>query len=75
MAMGTVGIRMSDEEKEWINTFAEFNGTTFSELVRSWIKERIEDELDNRELADAVANDDGARYSHEEVFSRTGANL
>jgi len=69
MPMATVGIRLSDEEKQWVKAFADVNGTTFSEQVRTWITERIEDELDSKELAEAVASDDGVRYSFEEVFS------
>lgn len=61
MAMTASAIRFEPEEKSWIAAFAEMNGTTFSAQVRQWTLERLEDEMDARDLALAVEEDDGAR--------------
>ena len=63
MAMTASAIRFNPEEKEWITAFANMNGTTFSAQVRQWTLERLEDEMDARDLADAIAHDDGERIS------------
>lgn len=72
MAMTASAIRFAPEEKEWISAFAEMNGTTFSAQVRTWALERLEDELDARDLADAIAEDDGARANWRDVKKSLG---
>lgn len=67
MAMTASAIRFAPEEKEWITSFAEMNGTTFSAQVRQWTLERLEDELDARDLQTAINEDDGTRVSWDEV--------
>lgn len=59
MAMTASAIRFAPEEKEWITSFAEMNGITFSAQVRQWALERLEDELDARDLKEAVEVNDG----------------
>ncbi|MEG0303920.1 type II toxin-antitoxin system RelB family antitoxin [Gordonibacter sp.] len=61
MAMTASAIRFAPEEKEWITSFAEMNGNTFSSQVRKWALERLEDEMDARDLAQALKDDDGER--------------
>ncbi len=61
MAMTASAIRFEPEEKSWIAAFAEMNGTTFSAQVRQWTLERLEDEMDARDLALAIEEDDGSR--------------
>jgi len=63
MAMTPSAIRFAPEEKEWIASFAKMNDLTFSAQVRQWTLERLEDELDARDLTEALAADDGARVS------------
>lgn len=63
MAKTVSAIRFSDDERAWITTFAEMNGETFSGQVRRWTLERLEDELDARDLAEAIAADDGERIA------------
>ena len=67
MAMVPSAIRFKPEEKEWITTFAEMNGTTFSAQVRLWTLERLEDEMDARDLKIAIDEDDGERRSWSQV--------
>ena len=48
------------------------NGSTFSAQVRQWTLERLEDELDARDLAQALEEDDGARISWNEAKADLG---
>ena len=58
MSMSASAIRFEPEEKEWIKTFAKMNGNSFSSQVRQWALERLEDELDARDLLDAIKTND-----------------
>ena len=64
MAMTATAIRFADDEREWIQAFADFTGQTFSEVVRESVLERIEEAADS----EALAEDDGKRYSMDEVM-------
>ena len=57
MTTSTSTISFNKQEREWITTFAKLNSLTFSEQVRSWTLERLEDELDAKDLKDALEND------------------
>ena len=70
--MATLTIRMSDGEAELAKRFAAFEGKTFSEFARESIMERIEDFLDVQELERAIAEDDGVRYTLDEVKGELG---
>ncbi len=72
MAMTASAIRFEPEEKEWISAFAEMNGTTFSAQVRQWTLERLEDEMDARDLKQAIDDDDGSRTGWSNVKSELG---
>lgn len=72
MAMTASAIRFAPEEKEWIAAFAEMNGATFSAQVRQWTLERLEDELDARDLAQAIEEDNGARIAWRDVKAELG---
>ncbi len=74
MAMKASAIRFDQDEREWISAFAKLNGTTFSAQVRQWTLERLEDELDARDLADAIRLDDGERLSMDEVLAMCEAS-
>jgi hypothetical protein len=58
MSKTVTAIRFEPEEKEWIEAFANLNGVTFSAQVRQWALERLEDEMDSRDLQKAVADSD-----------------
>lgn len=72
MPLAPSAIRFNSEEKEWITAFANMNGNTFSKQVRLWVLERLEDELDARDLKQAIAEDNGERYTLEEIKSELG---
>ena len=72
MAMTASAIRFEPEEKEWITAFAKLSGKTFSAQVREWTLERLEDELDARDLLDAISHDDGERISWDDAKVELG---
>ena len=60
-------IRWKPEEREWVQSCAAFEGVTFSEFVREAVFEKVEDMADVAAYKDAVDQDDGVRYSMNEV--------
>jgi hypothetical protein len=69
MSTATFTVRLPEEEKRLISDYARVFGISVSELARQSIMERIEDEIDTRELLEAIREDDGVRYSMEDVMS------
>lgn len=61
-------IRLPEEEKRIISGYASSFGITVSELARKSVMERIEDEIDTRDLLEAIEEDDGTPYSMSEVM-------
>lgn len=72
MVMTASAIRFEPNEKEWISAFAKMNGTTFSAQVRQWTLERLEDEMDARDLKKAIEEDDGQRISWSDAKEELG---
>ncbi len=60
-------IRWKPEEKNWIQNCAAFEGVTFSDFVRNAVLEKIEDMADVQAYTQAIKDDDGERYSMDEV--------
>ena len=69
MSAATFTVRLPEEEKRLISDYARVLGISVSELARQSIMERIEDEVDTRELLEAIREDDGVRYSMEDVMN------
>ena len=69
MSTATFTVRLPEEEKRLISDYARVLGISVSELARQSIMERSEDEVDTRELLEAIREDDGIRYSMEDVMS------
>jgi len=68
MAKTATAIRFDAEEKAWIQSYADMQGLSFSEVVRNAILEKIEDAADIQAFNKALAEDDGTRYSTDEVL-------
>lgn len=66
--MGIMTIRMSDEDAALVRKFAKFKGVTISDFARSAILEKIEDSYDLEELHRAMAEDDGQRFSIDDIL-------
>ena len=68
MAMEATTIRFEPEEKSWIQASADFVGRTFSDVVREAALEAVEAAADRQAYQDALAADDGIRYSTDDVM-------
>lgn len=66
--MPTMTIRMNADDAELVRKFAEFEGMTISDFARSAILEKIEDSYDLEELRQAIAEDQGERFSINEIL-------
>lgn len=69
MAMEATAIRFAPEEKSWIQSYADFCGKTFSDVVREAVLEKVEDAVDLEAYTEALEVDDGIRYSTDEVMN------
>ena len=67
-ATATLAIRLPEEEKRLISDYASAFGTSVSELVRRSVMEKIENEIDTRDLLEAMEEDDGERYTMADVM-------
>lgn len=70
--MTTITMRMNDIDAEMVRKYARFEGKTISDFVRDAVFEVIEDKEDLAALRTAIAEDDGTRYSHDEVLAELG---
>ena len=68
MAMEATTIRFEPEEKSWIQAYADFVGRTFSDVVREAALEAVEAAADRQAYQDALAAEDGIRYSTDDVM-------
>ncbi len=60
-------IRWKSEERDWVQSCAEFEGVSFSEFVREAVFEKIEGMADIEAYNEALRDDDGTRYTMDEV--------
>lgn len=68
MAMSATAIRFDEGEKDWIQSYASVLGMSFSEFVRSAALDKVEEVADIKAYNEALADDDGTRYSMDEVM-------
>jgi len=67
MSKVSTAIRFAPEEKSWIQKYADFQGKSFSDVVRDAVLEKIEDEADLRAYDAALAAGGDASYSMDEI--------
>ncbi len=72
MAMQTTAVRFAPEEREWIQSYADFMGKSFSDVVREAVLEKVEDAADLQAYAQAVSEDDGERFTFADVMAELG---
>ena len=72
MASTTMGVRFSEEERNWIEQYAMFTGKSASEVIRESVLDAIEDAIDAYEYKKALEEDDGERYTLEDVMRELG---
>lgn len=70
--MQTTAIRFAPEERSWIQSYADFIGKSFSDVVREAALEVVEDAVDTQAYAAAVSEDDGERFTFAEVLAELG---
>lgn len=70
--MTTMTLRVNESDATLIRRYAQSEGLSISEFIREAIFEKIEDEADLEELRQAIAEDDGTRYTQDEVLRELG---
>lgn len=70
--MTTMTMRIDEVDAAVVRKYASFEGKTISDFIRDAVFEKIEDQQDLATLRAAVAEDDGIRYSHEQVLAELG---
>lgn len=70
--MATMTLRVNDEDAEIIRKYAEFEGKTISEFIRKAALNEIENQEDLEVLRQAIAQDNGERYTHDQVLAELG---
>ena len=70
--MPTMTMRLDETDAEVGRKYAEFEGKTISDFIRDAVFEKIEDQQDLATLREAIAVDDGVRYTHEQVLAELG---
>ena len=68
IAIRFLAIRFEEEEKDWTQSYASVLGISFSEFVRSAALEKVEEAADIEAYNEALAEDDGTRYSMDDVM-------
>ena len=68
MAMSATAIRFDEGENDWIQSYASILGMSFSEFVRNAALDKVEEAADIEAYNEALADDDGTRYSMDEVM-------
>ena len=68
MASATLTIRLDEQDKRLTSEYSKPQGMTLSEFGLTAMLERIEDEIDAADLERAIAEDDGERFSMDEVM-------
>ena len=70
----TISLRLNDEDMKLIKTYAEINGISVSELVRSSVIEKIEDEYDLKAYEKAISEyrKNPVTYSLDEIEREIG---
>lgn len=68
MAMSSTAIRFDDGEKAWIQSYASVLGMSFSEFVRNAALDKVEEAADIKAYNEALMEDDGSRYSMDNVM-------
>jgi len=67
--MSTMTMRIDDVDAAVVRKYAKFEGKTISDFIRDAVFEKIETQDD---LAAAVEEDDGTRYTHAQVLAELG---
>jgi uncharacterized protein (DUF1778 family) len=70
--MTTMTLRINTEDSNLIKKFAETHDLSLSDFARQAMLEKIEDDYDLQALRKAMLEDDGTRYSLDDVKKELG---
>ena len=70
--MATMTLRLDDADATIVRRYAKFEGKSISDFIRDTVFEWIEDQEDLAVLRQAVAEDDGVRYTQAQVLAELG---
>ena len=71
--MGTISLRLSDEDDKLVRAYAKLHKKALSSLFTKALIEKIEDEMDLKLFEKAIKESKGSkRYTHEEVMKEFG---
>ncbi|MDR0500735.1 MAG: DUF6290 family protein [Coriobacteriales bacterium] len=70
--MATLTIRLREEDKALIKSYASLHERSIADVVCTSVLEHIEDEFDLRELNEAISSSESDFVSHDEVMRRYG---
>jgi len=70
--MSMITLRVSEEEKEVLQRYADFTGVSLSEFIKTRVIESIEDEYDLKMIEEYEKNSKKEYYSLDEVKKLLG---
>lgn len=70
--MTTMTMRLDSSDAQLVRKYAAFQGKSISDFIRDAVFEWIEDQEDVAALRNAIAEDDGVRYTHAQVLDELG---
>lgn len=72
--MPHVTFRVSEQEKEWMESYAKVRGVNLSDLVKDAVFEKLEDEYDLQCVREYEQEKEHVFYSMDEVKAQLGLN-
>ena len=70
--MPHISIRVSEQEKYQMETYAKLQGLNLSDAIKSVFFEKLEDEFDLKLIQEYESDPDKTAYSHDEVKKMLG---
>ncbi|MCL2812120.1 MAG: DUF6290 family protein [Clostridia bacterium] len=70
--MPHISLRVSENEKLWMESYARLHGLNISEAIKAAFIEKLEDEYDLKVIEEYEADPDKTMYSLEEVGKLLG---
>jgi len=70
--MPHISLRVSENERNWMESYAKLHGLNLSEAIKLAFIEKLEDEYDRKTIEEYEADPDKQMYSLEEVGKLLG---
>ena len=70
--MPHVSLRVTEKEKEWMESYAKMLGQNLSDVIKAAFFEKLEDEYDLHTILEYEKEQDKKMYSHDEVGKMLG---